>query len=445
MVDVTNGNALDEIDLWENIEAIKKQCNIDTTRISLIGSCESSYYALRIGTQYPERIAAMALVSPRLAENKSDNNPWLMQQNPLNILNNCWNIPILNIHSKLDEHTQIVNSYYLNALMKKGKATNYVYRELPLDFEPYYIDEYIKDLVEFNLKHSLSERSSDEVRFTSYLLKNSSRYWFDVTQAENIGQKITVHARIKNNRLEIESENVKRFRIKLSSMPYNPKEKLVIVQNNNVVYEDYATGNVLDTGTQDKNHRGIEKNSLIEGPFVHAFLQPFVIVPGTMGNQKENDLNMTVATRLVEMWDTMYYTKCRMMEDKNITANEIRNCNLILIGNEHNNRIFKQYSSSLPIKSTNNSLEINHETFQGVNLNYYLVYPNPTQPNKYLAVLGYNNADRFQLASEGTPTPLANISHFGFYDYKIWEPINCQIIKSGYFNHYWDKDETSPE
>ncbi|HEX2933897.1 MAG TPA: hypothetical protein VHO72_00960 [Bacteroidales bacterium] len=436
MVDVTNGNAIDEYDLWENIAAIKKQYNIDTTRISLMGSCEAAFYSLRIGTQYPERIAAMALVSPRLATIKGEDTPWLQQQNPLNLLKNSWNIPTLNIHSRLDEHTKVINSHYLNALIDKEKFTNYVYRELPLDFEPYYIDEYIEDLVEFNLKHSLTERKLDEVRFTAYQLKNSSYYWFTVTEMEQMGQKLTVQAQIKDNRLTVETENVKRFKLKPGTLPYNPKKKLVIVHNNKKVYEDYATGKELTIGANNETYQGLMKNSRIEGPFAHAFLQPFIIVPGTMGDPNEIELNHTIANQLVEMWDSMYYTKCRVMTDKSITEKEIQHCNLILIGNEHNNALLKQYSASLPLRNTSNSVVMNKETYQGKNLNYYMVYPNPAQADKYIAILGYNNPSSFLLISESeTSSPLQNISHFGFYDYKVWTAE--EVMGKGYFGGKW--------
>lgn len=434
-VDITNGNTLDEFDLWENIEAVKNLYNIDTSKISLIGTCESAFYALRIGAKYPERIAAMSLVSPRLAGLNGRGNPWVLQQNPINILSNLWDTPILNIHSKLDEHTKIENSYYLNELINKEKLTKYEYRELPLDFEPFYLGEYIEDLVKFNLRHSISERKLDELRFTAYQLKNSTYYWLKVIEMDKMGAKITVHAIIKDNTLEIKSDNVNRIQLDLGDLPYNANEKLKIVHNNKVIYEGYTDGDELTVGVQNGYSQGLVKNSLIEGPFVHVFLQPFIIVPGTIGDQKEIQLNNTIATQLAEMWDTMYYAKCHVVIDQNISENEIQNFNLILIGNEHNNKLLKQHNNIMPIRNTSNSVVINNEHFQGENLNYYMVYPNPARTDNYIAVLGYNNADRFLLMSENDISPLENISYLGYYDYKVWTPN--KVIHKGYFNWNW--------
>lgn len=231
---------------------------------------------------------------------------------------------------------------------------------------------------------------------------------------------------------------VKRYKPYLATYHFadiDGSEKLKIVHNNKVIYEGYTDGDELTVGAQNGYSQDLVKNSLIEGPFAHVFLQPFIIVPGTIGDQKEIQLNNTIATQLAEMWDTMYYAKCHVMIDQNISENEIQNFNLILIGNEHNNKLLKQHNNIMPIRNTSNSVVINNEHFQGENLNYYMVYPNPARTDYYIAVLGYNNADRFLLMSENDLSPLENISYLGYYDYKVWTPD--KVIRKSYFGRNW--------
>ncbi len=434
-IDISNRNNIDEYDLFENINAVKNICNIDTTRIYMRGSCESALYALRLGAKHPDKWAAIALTSPRMVSYDDEDNPWLRQSNPVNILSNLWNVPILNIHSRLDEHTNISNSYLLNRLAKNAGLKNYHFKELSWEFDTHYSAEYIDTSIEFLLNYSLNEREINEVKFSSYQLKNPSFYWYSIISFNTTGDIANVHAKIKDNKLQITSENVAAYKLNLLKLPYNKNHKLLITDNGEIVFDDHIHEKELIIPTESFDTY-TTKTSQIEGPFAHALINPFIIVPGTSGFDIEVQTNKIITDSFVEKWEALYDSKCRKKNDSEITKSDIANYNLILIGNEYNNSLIKNYTPFLPISTSSTTIQIMDKTISGIDLNFYLVFPNPHIKNRYLAVLGYNNPGNFILMSEDYDDICHDISNFGRYDFRIWSRFENNIYK-GLFDKNW--------
>lgn len=433
-IDRTNGNSIDEYDLWENIEAAKKICNIDSSRISLIGSCESAFYALRAGAKYPDKISAISLISPRLVSMQGNKNHWLLQQDPLDILENIWNVPLLNIHSRIDLHTDIRHSYRLNKKIKKIRFTNYEFREPLWDFEPFYTNEYIEELVAFNLKHSLLDRNLNKIKFSAYQLSNSSHYWFEVTDLVEYGKKINVNASVDNNTVVVNTTNVAGFNLKVNELPFDIKSNLKVIHNNETVFHGFVGDENLLEINSPKNRQ--VKNSIVEGPFAKVFLNPFIVVKGSIGSLDEVSLNNSIANNIADLWELRYDVRCRVMYDTDITDYEINNFNLFLIGNESSNKLIANQIDHLPIHNNGASISLNNNNSYSGNLSYYYIHPNPNNKSRYLAVLGYNNPKSFFLMSENSRSYLEDISYFGHFDYKIWTN-NGEVLSNGFFNREW--------
>jgi hypothetical protein len=66
-----------------------------------------------------------------------------------------------------------------------------------------------------------------------------------------------------------------------------------------------------------------------------------------------------------------------------------------------------------------------------------MIYPNPLNKDKYVAIIGYNNPEYISLGSEREI--FNDVSDYGWYDYKVWDEKSLlEGIKSGYFNQYWE-------
>jgi hypothetical protein len=94
----------------------------------------------------------------------------------------------------------------------------------------------------------------------------------------------------------------------------------------------------------------------------------------------------------------------------------------------------------LPIKINNNSIRIGKNEADGGELGFYFVYPNPQNPEKYIAAIGYNNPSSISLGYEngGDTDHFNDVSNYGWYDFRIWDAFTLQNKISGYFSYYWN-------
>ena len=91
------------------------------------------------------------------------------------------------------------------------------------------------------------------------------------------------------------------------------------------------------------------------------------------------------------------------------------------------------------MKISDTSIEISENKASSSDLGFYFVYPNPVNPKRYMAVIGYNNpssiSPRYKNSSD---KKFSDVSTYGWYDFKIWNMTSSQEIVTGYFDHYWD-------
>lgn len=432
-IDIINGNNIDETDLWENINAVQKVVNVDTTRMYLRGACQAAFNALRLGTKYPDKWAAISILSPRLLT-ELDDNQWNKQNDPLKLLNNLWNVPILNMHSPLDKHTSIASSDYFTQTAKKYKFSNYEFVNLNLEFKEYYSSEYMYETFEFFLKHTTKERDKDKIKFSTYELKNNKAGWITILSMKEEGELITVDCKINRNKLDVHTTNTKSFSIDLNQLPYKKNEKLLILHNNTIAYEGIATSKevIIESNTINE----LEKNFKTEGPFAHLFNDSFIIVQGTTGTKEDLLSQKNMIELLQKKWNELYYTQCRVKCDSEITPDDIKTHHLLLLGNAKSNRLIRKYQASLPIIITKKAITINKQAYQGDDLSFYMIYPNPENAQRYVGLLGYNNATNFSLHYEHDLIPWQDISHLGWYDFRVWNTKGKELCTKN-FNLLW--------
>ncbi|PCH68243.1 MAG: hypothetical protein COC06_09950 [Bacteroidales bacterium] len=441
-IDRMNNNNIDEADLIENIRAVKSIINVDTTRFYLRGACRSAFHTLKMGVKMPDMWAGISMTSPAI-NHQNKYSPWEEKNNVLDMLNNLRYIPVLNIHSAIDTHMPITSSEYFNHLAEEEKLSNYTFVKLPLEFEKYYSAEYMDKIINFFLKYSTKDKPDNELSFSTYQLKNNKASWITIESMEKYGEKATVNGSVKDNIIEIETSNVESFSVDLAKLTYNKKDKLMVKQNGEVVYNDYPSESVVTVNPVKKNI--LCKNSLTEGPFCHIFSKPFVIVQGTIGLAEETSWNKKIVNMLNEKWLEEYYVQCRVKADTAISQYDINNYNLLLIGSEHSNSMIRKYKDRLPLEVNKRSIVIDGKSFNGVNLNYYLIYPNPENGDRYVGILGSYNSRTFQFLSErDIYEECQAISNFGWSDYRVWDS-RLMTESKGCFNKNWESIQKEEE
>lgn len=436
-VDKPNYNNIDETDLWETINDIKKQYHIDTNRIFLRGACRASYDALKIAVRHPGKFAAIATVAPEIIPKSAEANKniWLHHNDPFNFLANIKDMPFYNIHSVLDTHMHVSNSERLNKLAKQTGLKRFKYRKPSNEFETYYSDEYMNDIFSF-FSGSKGIRQPGSLHFSTDLLKYNQSHWVKLNKI-TAGKTAVIDADIKNNTLSVKRSNILSYTIDLTKLPYNKTETLTIYDNGKRVFQGSCTAPKLRVSVKSSNV-GLHKNAVVEGPFASVFGKPFTVVRSTEGSEEDLFQINELVQKLNADWEHRYYTKFKVKTDKEITAKDLTTSNLLFIGLADQNSYLNKIKKHLPLSIGKDHISIGRQSMRGKNLGFYMIYPNPFNTRKCVAIVGFNNSDSFNLRSERRPTDVFNdISDYGWYDYKIWDNLLPEKATSGYFNAEW--------
>jgi pimeloyl-ACP methyl ester carboxylesterase len=135
-----------------------------------------------------------------------------------------------------------------------------------------------------------------------------------------------------------------------------------------------------------------------KGPIEDAFGGPVLLVQGTQGTPEQN---LAIQGNLEEFeadWRESYFVDCPMKKDSDVTEDDIREKNLILIGDADTNSVVKRIADRLPLHATQRGIsiagkdsDINHLAYVGSQLAYVFVAPNPLNSSRYIVELGMNN------------------------------------------------------
>jgi hypothetical protein len=276
-----------------------------------------------------------------------------------------------------------------------------------------------------------------EVNFTTGQLKQNQSYWIRLN-AINYNGDANIDATVKNNVLSVNTKNLDSYSIDLKQLPFRKDKKLKVIENGKEIYNAYATNANLTFNKQAGIKTGLSKSHDVEGPLAHVFTKRFMLVTGTLGNQNEDKRLNSLADSMSSLWIERYQTPCIRKKDSEINREDILNSNLVLLGNASSNSFIKRIIKEIPLEIKPDYIKIGNKKTSGNNLGFYMVYPNPLNKRKYIAIIGYNDSKYTSIGFEqfnGRSFP--DISNYGWFDYKIWKVYEEEDPVQGYFNSGW--------
>lgn len=185
---------------------------------------------------------------------------------------------------------------------------------------------------------------------------------------------------------------------------------------------------------------GLRKTHALQGPIDDAFHEGFLAVRGTglpwnAAAQQYADKRFDAHKADFAKW---MRGDIRVKDDKDVSASDIANYNLILFGDPGSNSLIAKVIGKLPVQWTRSEITVGSQRFPAAGHALVLIYPNPLNPQKYVVVnSGHTyNAHRVLAGSEsmffprigdyavvGTDlaamaglTPVGDVKISGFFD-----------------------------
>ena len=137
-----------------------------------------------------------------------------------------------------------------------------------------------------------------------------------------------------------------------------------------------------------KGVSGVHKEHGLSGPLSDIFYEPFLVVYGTQGEDKQ-EIEATrkgaEAIRTKGLRGVRFYA-VPLKSDREVAAADIEKFHLLLVGTPKSNLLLSRIQNQLPVRVEGGALVIGDRRFSGEDVGYRLIYPNPLNPHKYVVV-----------------------------------------------------------
>ncbi|WP_158265596.1 prolyl oligopeptidase family serine peptidase [Blastopirellula marina] len=391
-----------EIDVLDVVKEVKKQYNIDDRRIVLMGFSMGGAGCWHIGAHYAENFVAMSpgagfAETARYQNLKPENYPpeyeqtlWKVYDVP-NYTTNLFNLPVVAYSGENDKQIQAARVME-EAFKKEG-------HELTHLIGPKMGHKYAPETLEQLLKMIKAARDAGQdpypanVTIETPTLRYGKMHWVELLELTRHWEDSRVGALWKSDdelyivtrniaKMKIDPGKHKKFDIEIDGEKLSvdlPESKDLILAKVDQQWTIPATATASE---------GLHKTPGLQGPIDDALMSPFLVVlpSGKSSNKQIQQWVEFESQHLSDRWQALFRGKLRTKLDKEVTAEDIQNYNLIGWGTPESNSLIKKTIADLPLTWDEKEVSLGGTKADAENHVPVMIYPNPLNPQKYLVL-----------------------------------------------------------
>ena len=399
-----------EVDLFESLDALRKQYAVDDERILVRGFSMGGAAAWHFGAHHAGRWAAVAPGAGfsesaeflRLARTNEQTPPWeqtLWRMYDATLYAaNFTNVPLVAYSGEIDGQKQAADlmAKYLD---KEGiPMTHIIGPQTPHRYHPESKIEIDKRLDAIAAKGR--EAYPRRVKFVTYTLRYNRMKWVVIDGMEKHWEKAMVEASVHNKEaLQLTTSNVSALTIDFGAggAPVELVGKAAIAIDGQTVTvtgpSSDRSWNVHLSKTGGKwaaapaLPSGKVKRHGLQGPIDDAFMNSFlfVIPSGTPGGEAGKRI-AAEQDRAIREWRRQFRGDARVKTDSEVTDADIAAHNLVLWGDPASNSVMAKVMGGLPVQWAADSLTVKGQKFSAATNYPSLIYPNPLNDKKYVVL-----------------------------------------------------------
>ena len=400
-----------EVDVWEAIEAVKRNYRIDPERISVRGFSMGGAACWQFAVHFPDRWFA-ANPGAGFAETPQflkvfqheELKPTLYEQSLWHLYDctdyalNLAQCPTVAYSGELDSQKQAAD-IMADALAKEG--IDLVHLIGPKTKHAYHPDT--KWEVEGRMT-SLAQvgrrQFGQEVHFETYTLKYNQCGWVTIDRLGEHWKKARVDAQIVGGKtIELKTENINAITLEFppgrSPFGHLPSVRLVVdgqELDTKPSRSDRSWKTVIHRRDSEwrigEGSETLAKRHDLQGPIDDAFMDSFVFVRPT-GKSSRPKLQAWVEAEMahaVEHWRLQFRGEARIKDDSKVNDADLAASNLVLWGDVESNAILKSLAGRLPIAWDAGRIKLGDKEFPSDHHALIMVCPNPLNPRKYVVL-----------------------------------------------------------
>ncbi len=398
---------LGEQDVLTVLAEVQRLYRIDADRIYLTGGSMGGGGTWYVGLRHPDLFAALAPVM-----GPTDYGFWLgldsastsrlrrflvAKRSPLSYAENGGNLALWCAHGAKDNIVPVDQS---RVMVGRLRQLGYpiVYTEYPDAAHGGFPPQMERDKYDW-FAEQVRTPWPPHVVYKTGDLDHPGSYWVQIERFQDLLGFASLDAKVEGpRRIVVCTDNVRRFGLEVPPALRLPSSPLEVVVDDELCYQ----GSVPTSGAL-RFERSAEgrwahcpsslaapagKRPGLSGPISSAFNGPFLLVYGTVGRQQENEAAKAEAEAFAEQWRRWQHAPCRLKSDREVTTADIENFHLVLLGGPQCNLLTERVNGELPIQFRRGAVQVGSKTFRGPGVGAAFVYPNPLNPDRYVAVFG---------------------------------------------------------
>jgi dienelactone hydrolase len=456
-----------ETDVFEAIEAVKRNFPVDDQRIVLRGFSMGGAGAWHLGLHHPSLWSSVeagaGFTESKLYAKLKDLPPY--QEKALHIYDsvdyalNAFDVPIAGYGGE-DDPQLAASTHIVDALKSLGfslKTEGLLTRGEGIDFlrvvgakMGHKVDPAsAKVLSAFHDEHAVKgvNLNPRHIRFVTYTLKYGKAAWLSVEQLNAHYRRAEVDAEIEGSRVVVrKAENVavlavdrhagetivlggQEFALEAAVKGLLPNVYFRVNGEGGWRQLDYNESRAFEENVDRGKRRGLQ------GPIDDAFTGSFLCVRGTDAPWGQAAGRWTSARldQFVETWALGMRGNVRVKDDTEVTAADIENHHLILFGDPGSNRLIALVLHDLPLTWTRSEVTLAGATYTAADHVPVLIAPNPLNPHRYVVL---NSGHTFG-AKDFAGTNALLYPRLGDHAVFQTDGRNATLKASGFFDEGW--------
>jgi len=405
-----------EVDLFEALNDVKKNYNVDENRILVRGFSMGGASAWHIGAHYGTDFAAVA-PGAGYAETMEFTGQtrrgvqltWFEDKlqhltNATDYAGDFFNVPVIAYNGDMDAQKQAADIMEKNMDAEGLTLSRVIGKNIGHAYTP-------AAIVQLNeMLDALARKGRDEwpreVRFTTWTLKYNRMRWVVVDGLEKHWDRARVDASIEGDHtIQAKTSNVSAvtFAFGTGARMMNPAMKVTVVLDGQTLTaggpltDGSWTGHFRKAGTKwgvvldkaaDDDSNVLRKRHDLQGPIDDAFFDSFLMVrpTGTPMNEVVGNWAKSEQEHAIKMWQTQMRGDAPVKDDTAVTDADIAASNLILWGDPQSNKVLARIANKLPVQWTSDSITLGSRKFPSATNAPVMIYPNPLNPKKYVVI-----------------------------------------------------------
>jgi poly(3-hydroxybutyrate) depolymerase len=366
-----------EVDVMQTLDEVERDYHVDPDRVYALGWSMGGAGSFLMATRFPDRFAAVMPVAGGMDTELIANARYVP----------CWNFHELGDREVSPGFTNVAESAYrwLGLPYHDGiREAAFVWSPWSDHWVGYRMSGSLNEIEEI-LGNYRRTRFPKEVTLISTGLRHNRAYWVRIDSFERYSEPARLQARLDGNTIEISSTNVRALTLFLSPNLLEMSDSVRVKQNGQLVFAGKPQAEVR-VGSQVTS--GLHKEHGLSGPLSDMFYEPFLVVYGTQGDDKQEidaARKEAEAIRIKGLRGVRFYT-VPVKSDREMTAEDIEKFHLLLVGTSKSNLVLSRIQNQLPVRVEGGTLVAGDHRFAGEDVGYRLIYPNPLNPQKYVVV-----------------------------------------------------------